>query len=186
MSLGPWTSVGMCSHLWRFRFFITSLLLLNSVTWLPGLPFLLLIYFFFFFFFEKSSLWECLESVPARAFVQASSLIDSSAGYGILEWKSFPLSISKAWLHCLLASSPTLPEATFQIYGCCAAPFLLFLLGSLPSLPTWGRAASSSLYAHTPLASNPTPSNSTAPRPLSFKTSPAAPAHPPDPVSQKL
>lgn len=91
------------------------------------------------YFFLKNPLWEHLEngcgSACKKAFVQASSLIDGLAGYGILEWKSFLLSISKAWLHCLLASSPTLLEATFQIYGCCAAPFLLFLLGEEQPLP---------------------------------------------------
>lgn len=177
MSLGPWTSVGMCSHLWRFRFFITSLLLLNSVTWLPGLPFLSLIYFFLFFFL-KSPLSGSVLRVPAGAFVQASSLIDSSAGYGILEWKSFPLNISKAWLHCLLASSPTLPEATFQIYRRCAAPFLLFLLGEEQPLPL---STPTPLWPPTQLPPILLPRGPCLLKPLLL-----APAHPPDPVSQKL
>lgn len=167
----------MCSHLWRFRFFITSLLLLNSVTWLPGLPFLSLIYFFLFFFL-KSPLSGSVLRVPAGAFVQASSLIDSSAGYGILEWKSFPLSISKAWLHCLLASSPTLPEATFQIYGRCAAPFLLFLLGEEQPLPL---STPTPLWPPTQLPPILLPRSPCLLKPLLL-----APAHPPDSVSQKL
>lgn len=63
--------------------------------------------------------------VSASAFVQASSLIDGLAGYGILEWKSFPLRVSKAWLHCLLAPGLMLLEATF--------PRGTMLLPSIPS-----------------------------------------------------
>ena len=69
------------------------------------------------------------------------------------KWKSFPLRVSKAWLHCLLASSPVLLEATF--------PIVTTLLPSIPSC-----LGKSSLLFSLPLpslASNPIPSNSTGP-----------------------
>lgn len=62
--------------------------MLNSIVWVPGLPFPSLIYFFTF---EKSpgNFLRLDVEVPAKVFVQASFLIDSLAGYEILEWKSF-------------------------------------------------------------------------------------------------
>ena len=58
--------------------------------------------------------------VSANVYVQALPMIDSLAGYGILNRNPF-LPVSKTWLHCILVSSPALLEATFP--GHHAAPF---------------------------------------------------------------